>query len=237
MPERKGSRGKNRSAIVSGMLKLLMTPSFLLSVPLLLSVLGSAQQQPHGTRGIFENSSDIGATQKGATIYDAATDEYRVTGGGADMWGTADDFHMSWVRLSGDVTLTADVRFPSDGGAIPLKKAVLIVRQSLDPNSAYADVAIHGDGHITLQYRVTKGGETADVTSPEHGSTRLRIERKGDRFTMYTGPDDGKLTSSGSTKIVLHDPVYVGIGMCAHKADALETAIFSNVKIEQAPAK
>ena len=74
------------------------------------------------------------------------------------MWGAADAFHMSWVRISGDVTLTADVRFPPEGGAIPLKKAVLIVRQSLDPDSAYADVAIHGDGHITLQYRETKGG-------------------------------------------------------------------------------
>ncbi len=153
------------------------------------------------------------------------------------MWGTADDFHMSWVRLSGDVTLTADVRFPADSRPIPLKKAVLIVRQSLDPDSAYADVAIHGDGHITLQYRETKGGETADITSPEHGSTRLRIERKGDQFTMYTGASDAKLTSSGSKKIVLHDPVYVGIGMCAHNADVVETAVFSNVKIEQAAAK
>jgi TolB protein len=233
MPGRKGSRWANGSAIVSGMLKLL-APSFLLSVPLLFSVLTSSQQQPQGTLGLFEGATDIGATKKGATVYDAATGEYRVTGGGADMWGAADAFHMSWVRLSGDVTLTADVHFPPEGGAIPLKKAVLIVRQSLDPDSAYADVAIHGDGHITLQYRETKGGQTADITSPEHGSTRLRIERKGDQFTMYTGPADGKLTPSGSMKIVLHDPVYVGIGMCAHKGDAVETAVFSNVKIERA---
>ena len=95
------------------------------------------------------------------------------------MWGAADAFHMSWIRLSGDVTLTADVRFPAEGGAIPLKKAVLIVRQSLDPDSAYADVAIHGDGHITLQYREAKGGETADITSPEHGSTRLADRTQG----------------------------------------------------------
>jgi TolB protein len=215
------------------MLKLL-APSFLLSVPLLFSVLTSSQQQPQSAGGLFEGSSDVGATQKGSTVHDAATGEYRVTGGGADMWGAADAFHMSWVRLSGDVTLTADVRFPPEGGAIPLKKAVLIVRQSLDPDSAYADVAIHGDGHITLQYREIKGGATADITSPEHGSARLRIERKGDQFTMYTGPAGGKLTASGSMKIVLHDPVYVGIGMCAHKPDAVETAVFSNVKIERA---
>ena len=153
------------------------------------------------------------------------------------MWGAADAFHLSWVRLSGDMTLTADVRFPPDGGAIPLKKAVLIVRQSLDPASPYADVAIHGDGHITLQYRATQGGETADTTSTEHGATRLRIERKGDQFTMYVGPNNGKLTASAPVTISLRDPVYVGIGMCAHKADGLETAVFSNVKIERTAAK
>jgi TolB protein len=219
------------------MLKLISTPSLLLSVPLLFSVLTSSQQKPDRAHGLFEGSTDIGATLKGATVYDPATGEYRVTGGGADMWGRADDFHMSWVRLSGDVTLTADVRFPAEGRAIPLKKEVLIVRQSLDPDSAYADVAIHGDGHITLQYRETKGGETADITSPDHGSARLRIERRGDQFMMYTGASDGELTASGSKKIVLHDPVYVGIGMCAHNADVVETAVFSNVKIEQAAAK
>lgn len=177
---------------------------------------------------MFEGSTDIGKTLTGSTIYDAATREYRVSGGGADMWGAEDDFHMSWVRLSGDVTVSADVKFPVDGGAIPLKKAVLMVRQSLDPDAAYADIAVHGDGHITLQYRETKGGPTADITSSEHGPVRLRIQRKGDQFTSYA-----RNTASGPVKIVLRDPVYVGIGMCAHKADAVETAVFSNVKIEK----
>jgi TolB protein len=219
------------------MLKLIMIPSLLFWLPPLIAVLTSAQQNPDGAHGLFEGSTDVGNTIKGATVYDPASREYRVTGGGADMWGAADAFHLSWVRLSGDVTLTADVRFPADGGAIPLKKAVLIVRQSLDPASPYADVAIHGDGHITLQYRAAQGGETADTTSTEHGSTRLRIERKGDQFTMYAGPSSGKLVASAPVTIILHDPVYVGIGMCAHKADAVETAVFSNVKINQPLAK
>jgi len=214
-----------------------MIPSLLFSLPLLIAVLTSAQHNPDGAHGLFEGSTDVGNTLKGSTVYDPASREYRVTGGGADMWGAADAFHLSWVRLSGDVTLTADVRFPADGGAIPLKKAVLIVRQSLGPASPYADVAIHGDGHVTLQYRATQGGETADTTSTEHGSTRLRIERKGDQFTMYAGPSSGKLEASAPVTIILHDPVYVGIGMCAHKADAVETAVFSNVKIDQPLAK
>lgn len=181
--------------------------------------------------GIFEGSSDIGLTHQGSTVYDTKTGKYRVTGGGADMWGADDAFHFSWLLLSGDVTLTADVEFPP-GSAVPLKKAVLIVRQSLDPASAYADVAIHGDGYITLQYRATSAGKTEDATLAEHSSTRLRIERRGDQFMVYAGSADGKLTSSPSQVIVLHDPVYVGIGVCAHDAGGAETVTFANVKVE-----
>jgi len=129
------------------------------------------------------------------------------------------------------------VRFPPDAGALPLKKADLTARQSLDPGTAYPHLAIHGDGHITLQYRATQGNETADTTSTEHGSTRLRIARKGNQFTLYAGPADGKLSASAPVTIILHDPVYVGIGMCAHQADGVESAVFSNVKIERPMAK
>jgi hypothetical protein len=127
--------------------------------------------------------------------------------------------------------LTADVHF-SPGDHAPLEKAVLIFRQSLDPGSVYADVAIHADGHITLQYRAAAGGPTADVTSTEHGSTRLRIERIGNRFTASTGSADGKPAAFSTQTIAMDDPVYVGIGVCAHSAEGLTTASFSNVGME-----
>jgi regulation of enolase protein 1 (concanavalin A-like superfamily) len=188
-----------------------------------------AAQEP---QGIFAGSTDVGKTEKGSTVYEAASGSYRVTGGGADMWGSTDAFHFSWVRLSGDATLTADVHFPA-GDLAPLEKAVLIFRQSLDAASAYADVAIHADGHITLQYRVVSGGKTEDVTSAEHGSVRLRIERKGNRFTAFTGSGDGKLTAFSARTVPMEDPVYVGVGVCSHDAEGLATVTFSNVAIQQ----
>ena len=191
-----------------------------------------AQQRPSGAHSVFEGTSDVGKTKAGSTVYEPAGNLYRVTGGGADMWGAADDFHFSWVRVSGDATLTADIQFPW-GSKAPLEKAVLIFRQSLDPASAYADNAIHADGHITLQYRATAGGKTADVTAADHGSTRLRIERSGNRFTAYTGSADGKLTAFSDITIAMEDPVYVGIGVCAHDAERLTTVSFSNVSIER----
>ena len=148
------------------------------------------------------------------------------------MWGTADAFRFSWMRLSGDATITADVHFDSSSPA-PLEKGVLIFRQSLDPGSAYADVAIHGDGHITLQYRKSSGAVTADQTSTEHGTVRIRIERKANQFTGYVQSSDGKMIAFGSTTIALQDPVYVGLGVCSHNQAGLSTVTFSHVNIEQ----
>jgi len=84
-----------------------------------------------------------------------------------------------------------------------------------------------------LQYRVATGGKTEDVTSAEHGSTRLRIERNGNRFTAFTGANDGKLTAFSTSTVRLDDPVYVGIGVCSHNAEGLTTVTFSNVSLDQ----
>jgi hypothetical protein len=206
--------------------------NLILAVTLATPGLIAAQQTVSSSKRILPGSTDIGQTQKGSTVYDPASGSYQLTGGGADMWGSADSFHFTWVKLSGDAALTADVHFPATGVA-PIEKAVLVIRQSLDPGAAYADVAIHGDGHITLQFRAASGGKTADITAAEHGSTRLRIERKGDLFTASSGSGDGKLTSFASTTVALEGPVYVGIGVCAHNADGLATVSFSYVTIEK----
>ncbi len=117
---------------------------------------------------------------------------------------------------------------------------MLIVRQSLDPGSPYADAVSHGNGLTSLQFRGAPNEQTYQVVAAEDGPSRLRIVKKGSRFTMYFGkPGEEVLKSSGPVEFVtLHDPFYVGLGVCSHVATTLETAIFSNVKLEEtAPAK
>lgn len=206
-----------------------------LAVALPVSGLVAASQSVSSKLGIFTDSTDVGKTLPGSTVFDAASGGYQVTGGGADMWGSEDAFHFSWVKLSGDATLTADVQFPAKV-PVPLEKGVLIFRQSLDPASAYADIAIHGDGHATIQWRAVAGGKTDDAVAPLHGPASLRIERKGNLFTTSVGPVGGKLTAFSSATVAMDGPVYVGIGFCSHNADGLASVTFSNVKIEQ-PAR
>ena len=186
--------------------------------------------------GLFESHSDVGETpKKGSAEYNPSTGEYRITGGGANMWESTDAFHFLWKRLSGDVTLTADVHFIG-AGAVDHRKAALIVRQSFEPDAVYADVARHGDGLTSLQYRLAAHAVTAEVRSPVNGPVRIRLERHGDQFTMYAGNPGEDLQSSGPVTVTLHDPVYAGLAVCSHDANVLETAVFSNVEIE-APSK
>ena len=117
-------------------------------------------------------------------------------------------------------------------GAVEHRKAALMIRQSLDPDSAYVDVARHGDGLTSLQYRPSAHAITEEIRSPVIAPSRIRIERHGDQFTMYAGNPGEELKPNGTVTIVLHDPVYAGLAVCSHDANLLETAVFSNVKFE-----
>ncbi|MBO0799051.1 MAG: hypothetical protein J2P31_09535, partial [Blastocatellia bacterium] len=182
--------------------------------------------------GIFEKHGDIGDVRKpGAAEYDAARKSYTITGGGENMWATADAFHFVWKQMSGDVSLAADISLVGAGGN-PHRKACLIIRQSLDQDSVYADAALHGEGLTSLQYREVKGGPTREIQANVSAPRRIRIEKQGDYVFMSIAREGEPLQSAGgSFRIKLTEPFYVGLGVCAHDNNALEKAIFSNVEL------
>ena len=185
-----------------------------------------------GQTATFDSNNDVGETpEKGKVEYDGSSGEYRVTGGGANIWGTVDAFQFAWTKLSGNIALTADVRFIG-AGTVAHRKAALMIRQTLDPGSAYADVALHGDGLTSLQFRPASGAATQEMRSELKGPGRIRIERRGDRFTLFAGNAGEELRPTGPATVALRDPVYVGLAVSSHQADILETAVFSNVKLE-----
>lgn len=189
--------------------------------------------------GIFTNEGSVGATPPGCKAhYDPAKGEYTITGGGANMWAATDAFYFVWKKVSGDVSLSADIQWVGTSAA-EHRKAVLILRQSLDPGSSYADAVSHGNGLTSLQFRGADNEQTYQVVAAEDGPSRLRIVRKGTGIMMYSGEPGEELKATGPVEyITLKDPVYVGLGVCSHVATTLETAIFSNVKLEEsAPAK
>ena len=201
---------------------------------ILLSAFGVlVAQNPAPSIGIFQNHADIGTVLHiGSAQYDAAHGTYTLTGSGENMWLTADAFQFAWKQVSGDIALTAGIAFPDKGGN-PHRKAVLMIRQSLDADSPYADVALHGEGLTSLQFRDTRGGATHEVQSKLSAPSRLRLEKRGDIIYLFLASAAGEpLRPSGaSIKIPLPGSFYIGIGVCSHDKNALEKAVFSNVEI------
>jgi hypothetical protein len=204
---------------------------------LLCAALAAAADQPASV-GQFQGQTDIGASVRpGTAEFDAAKGAYTVTGGGLNMWANTDAFHFVWKQLSGDFSVTAEVRITTgatDGN--PHRKAGLVVRQSLEPESPYVDVILHGSGLTAMQFRTTPGGTTNEVNTDVTAPAVLRLERHGDVFEMWLAGATGEAPRKiGSTGLAMHDPVYVGLAVCAHDAGRMETAVFSNVKVEPAP--
>jgi TolB protein len=192
-----------------------------------------AQQSP--ALGLFEGQTEVGTLlHAGSGEFDSASDVYTVTGGGDNMWAIEDDFHFVWKKMTGDVGLSADIALPGEGGDHH-RKAVLMIRQNLDADSPYADVAVHGDGLTSLQYREEKGAATHEIESYQSAPSRVRIEKHGDRFYMFVGPaGEQPQFAGGSIRVILPGPFYVGIGVCAHNKDAIQKAVFTHVGLDAA---
>jgi TolB protein len=195
--------------------------------------------QAPAARGIgeFQDQADVGKIDRpGSAEYDAGRREYRVTGSGENVWGKADAFQFVWRKAAGDVALSAEIRFEGKG-ANAHRKGCLMVRQSLEADAPYADVAVHGDGLISLQYRPEKGDETKEVKSTITAPAAVRLERKGDAFTLTVTPQDKPAATAGQVTVKLSDPVYVGLAVCSHDPAVSETANFSNVKVHATAPK
>ena len=142
--------------------------------------------------GIFEAHGDVGTVlHAGSVDYDAAKRTYTISGSGENMWLTADAFQFVWKKVSGDVKLTADISFLTKTGN-EHKKAVLMLRQSLDADSVYADVALHASGLTSLQFRDEKGAVTREIQSNLSAPKRLRIAKRGDYVYMSLAADGGE---------------------------------------------
>jgi len=201
--------------------------------------------------GIFDGQSDIGsALIPGSASYDAAGRQYTVNSAGYNVWYTRDEFRYLWKKMSGDVSLAADIAYP-DANGYGDRKAVLIIRQNLEDDSKEAMVALHGAGMIHLAHRPEKNVRVKDMeyriggrgigggASPDSLVTvtakRIGIEKRGDSFALFVSLEGEPMSQFGAPiHLHLDAPFYAGIGFCSHLPDKSDTAVLSNVVLENA---
>ena len=186
--------------------------------------------------GLFDEARDVGAVlHPGVTHFDAAAATYTITGSGENMWFAKDDFQFVYKKMSGDLSLAADIRFLGKQGNHH-RKAVLMVRQSLDTGSPAVDIALHGDGLTSLQFRDAANGDTHEIESAATAPKRVRLVKRGDRLYAYVSGPGGTLEPAGaSIRVPFTGEFYVGLGVSAHDKNASETAVFSNVALTPLP--
>jgi hypothetical protein len=201
-----------------------------LAACLFLSALSAMRAE--GNLGLFTDHGDIGTVSKpGTAVFDPAAGTYTVGASGANMWFTADAMQFVWKKKSGDFSIAADIAFVGTSTQ-PHRKACLVIRHNLDPGSPYADVAQHGSGLTSLQFRAVPDGVTKEIECMTDSPTRVRLDRIGDDIYLSVGYAGAKPTPSGASfKLHVKDPVYIGLGVCAHDDNAFETAVFSHVEI------
>jgi hypothetical protein len=204
--------------------------------------------------GIFDGQSDIGsALVPGSASYDAGTKQYTINSAGYNVWYTRDEFRYLWKKMSGDVSLAAGITYPDPNGYGD-RKAVLVIRQDLDDDSKEAVTALHGLGMIHLaqrpekdvritdmEYRIGGRGRPGGATPDSLVSVmaqRIGIEKHGDSFALFVSLEGEPMHQFGPP-INLHidGPFYAGIGFCSHLPDKSDTAVLSDVVLENSAGK
>ena len=108
-----------------------------------------------------------------------------------------------------------------------------MLRQNLDGDSVYIDVALHLSGLTALQFRDEKGAVTHEIESNISAPKRLRIVKRGEYVYMALATEGDDLKPAGGwLRIPLGDTFYVGLAVCSHDKDVSEQAVFSNVELK-----
>jgi TolB protein len=182
--------------------------------------------------GQFDHATDIGSVKhKGIVSYDIGNEKYTISGSGTNMWNTTDEFYFVWKKIKGDFILYSMPELQGEG-VDPHRKAGLIVRKDLTPSSPYISAAYHGDGLVSLQYRSIDGGETMEMRHPEDFASILQLQSYEGIVSMSACIPGAPLFDTGSLAFDwLSDSCYVGLFICSHNADVVETAEFSNTRL------
>jgi YVTN family beta-propeller protein len=177
------------------------------------------------------SSGDIGAVAAAGSFTDNGT-SLTITGSGADIWGTADEFQFAYRTLNGDGTMTARVTSITNGNV--WSKVGLMVRESSAANSRHGTIYIGAGKGASFQYRVNNGGSSAGdngdgvLTIPRW----IRIQRQGNVVIGFFSPDGVTWTQRGTVTLTgLPTSVLIGVAYTSHADGTIGSATLDNVSI------
>lgn len=197
----------------------------------MLLVCMSCTKQETPDYGIFSASTDIGNPKlKGSAVFDATNGEYTITGAGENMWFARDEFQFLSTKVDGNFILQARVHFLGKATNAHRKFGIM-VRDSLTAESAHINAAVHDDGLTSLQFRRKIGDETEELKSANTAPNIIQLERRGNKYIFSSAKEGDTFTTVEIDSLNLAQNAYVGLFVCSHEIEVLETAVFDNVRL------
>lgn len=194
------------------------------------------------TTVVVHFAGDIGGPARAGSHFTCDNTNIEIVGGGADVWGTSDQFHLISRTASGN--FDARVRVTSLAGSNAVTKAVLVARESTNSDSAGFHISANptapGRDQIQPGLRTNTASLSglwgANVVPAGVPNAWLRISRLGNVFTGYRSTNGTDWIALGTNVQAYATNLQVGIGLTAHDNSLLATGTFSSFSIS-APAR
>ena len=172
---------------------------------------------------------DIGRPLKGGQrIKD---DSWSFYGGGNDIWNTNDQFRYAYRKLNSDFSFS--IKIDSLYNVHQYAKAGIMIRKSLNPNSAHGLVNIFPSGNTEFGYR-TSNGETMKADSGpqidlEDARLKIKKSRNTIEFFVFNSTSWEKIGELDIRK--WGKSFYVGIATLSHDNSQLTKAQYSEIDL------
>ena len=188
-----------------------------------------------GTLPAHWQHADIGAVAAagGASYADGV---FTVNGSGADIWGTADEFHYVYRLFTADVDLVT--RVESLQNVNVWTKAGLMLRGRLDAGSAHASIFITPGKGVSFQRRPADNGTSISTTAPlVTAPVWLRLaSRGGSRVLAYYKKNASDSWIKLGEQTFAGTVANTGLAVTSHVDGTTASASFSNVSVTQFPS-
>jgi hypothetical protein len=156
---------------------------------------------------------------------------FTVSGSGADIWSTSDQFN--YASRSAGTNVSVVTRVASINAANAWAKSGAMIRESNAANSSYFAIYVTPSNGVSVQCRTATGasavdlGRFAGVTAPYW----VKAFRSGSSFKGYYSANGTSWTQLASTNITMAGSVSAGLAVCSHDNTSLNTSTFDNVTV------
>jgi hypothetical protein len=184
---------------------------------------------PTNAAGYFD--ADIGGVSPaGSSTYAGGT--LALSGGGNDIWGTADQFHFAYLPLT-NTYCHAIARVAALEPVNAWTKCGVMLRATLDAGAAQAMTVVTPSNGVNFMYRsATDGSSAYTKISGLAAPTFVAIARSGTNFTSWYSGNGTNWTQVGAAQnIPMGEVVYAGFCLSSHVVGTLASATLDHLLV------